>query len=117
MSEEFDGPEIANELINRWLQETRGLPITLQLTKLGFAVIEGLEKAFELGREEGYEQQLADKEAAEDAYWEHIGDELSGSLDKYEFPDEGEQGEVGPDDSGIRFDGPDDDDTNEFEPF
>lgn len=46
----FDASEMTNSLINGWLEKTRGLPITLQLTKLGFAVIEALEEAFALGQ-------------------------------------------------------------------
>lgn len=45
--------DTTNQLVNRWLQETRGLPITLQLTKLGFAVINGLEAAYKAGLEAG----------------------------------------------------------------
>lgn len=71
----FEPQDMTNELINRWLQETRGLPITLQLTKLGFAVIQGLQLAFELGRKEGYDQRDA-------AIWEQMADEHSGSLDE-----------------------------------
>lgn len=50
---DFDASEMTDKLINDWLAETRGLPVTLQLTKLGFAVEEGLEQAFELGRKQG----------------------------------------------------------------
>jgi len=49
-SEEFDPVAESNVLINKWLGETYGLPITLQLTKLGFAVIEALEAAYKAGQ-------------------------------------------------------------------
>ncbi len=38
-----------NELVNGWLERTQGLPVTLQLTKLGLAVIDALGKAFKAG--------------------------------------------------------------------
>lgn len=37
---------MVNETTNRWLESTRGLPVTLQLTRLGFAMITMLEKAY-----------------------------------------------------------------------
>lgn len=46
----FDLAAISTQLINDWLKKTHGLPVTLQLAKLSFAVIEGLEKAFSLGQ-------------------------------------------------------------------
>jgi hypothetical protein len=47
---EFNATEITNTLINGWLNETRGLPVTLQLTKLGFKCIEALNDAYLAGR-------------------------------------------------------------------
>lgn len=38
-----------NALINDWLTQTRGLPVTLQLTKLGFHTIIALEVAYKAG--------------------------------------------------------------------
>ncbi len=49
-------PEVANAVINRWLDDTHGLPIPFQLTQLGFAVIAALESAYR----EGYQDALAD---------------------------------------------------------
>ena len=36
----------ATALMNAWLQETRGLPVTLQLTKLGLRIAEALTAAY-----------------------------------------------------------------------
>lgn len=43
--------DIATDMINRWLRVSRGLPNTLQLTKLGFAVVAELESAYQAGFE------------------------------------------------------------------
>ncbi|HEC61417.1 hypothetical protein LCGC14_0761760 [marine sediment metagenome] len=40
-----------NELVNSWLQETIGLPITMSLGKLGFKVVDALESAIQDERE------------------------------------------------------------------
>lgn len=50
---DFDASQITTKLINRWLEKTRGLPVTLQLTKLSFAVVDALVEAYELGRQHG----------------------------------------------------------------
>lgn len=45
----FDATAVTNDLVNAWLDETRGLPVTLQLNKLGFKIIEALESAYQAG--------------------------------------------------------------------
>lgn len=59
-----DSPDLmpkANELINKWAQENFGLPVTVSLNQLGFAVIEALDDVYKLGWERGWnaaEQEL-----------------------------------------------------------
>lgn len=45
--------EKATQLINQWLDETRGLPMTLQLAKLGLKVAEGIDDAEQAAYERG----------------------------------------------------------------
>lgn len=77
----FDAAEMTNKLINDWLEQTRGLPITLQLTKLSFAVIGGLEAAYEFGKKAEAKSWISE------AIDEIIADEAA----------DGPQGENGPD--------------------
>lgn len=37
----------ATALVNAWLQETQGMPVTLQLTKLGLRIVEALTAAYD----------------------------------------------------------------------
>lgn len=57
--------ELTNQTVNEWLDKTRGLPVTLQLTKLGFSIIDALEVAFTQGFIAGqtFEQQRPDETA------------------------------------------------------
>lgn len=48
----------ASDIINRWLKETQGTPMTLQLVKLGFAVVEGLKAAYVAGYRAGLKADL-----------------------------------------------------------
>lgn len=113
----FDAMETATNLVNKWWDQTADLPFTLRLTELGFAVIEALERAYELGRMDGWEAKQSEiskavdeiiAEEVSDANWEHMADEHSGVYDEQNNEEDGEHGEVGPDDSGIQFDVPDD---------
>lgn len=88
----FDAAEMTTKLINDWLEQTRGLPITLQLTKLSFAVIGGLEAAYELGKKAEAKSWIAE------AIDEILADEAA----------DGPEGVDGPDDAGVFGVGPDD---------
>lgn len=48
-TQNFNAVEITNDLVNAWLDETRGLPVTLQLSKLSFKIIEALQNAYTHG--------------------------------------------------------------------
>jgi hypothetical protein len=45
--------DLLNEAINSWLQNTRGIPITLQLTKLGLSMASLMEKVYLKGKSQG----------------------------------------------------------------
>ena len=40
----YDSAKITTDLVNKWLEDTRGLPITISLSKLSFMIIHALDK-------------------------------------------------------------------------
>lgn len=44
-----------NQIVNDWLEEAAGLPITIGLSKLGFQIINGLEAGYRAGLKAGLE--------------------------------------------------------------
>lgn len=50
----FDAVEVTNQVVNEWVQQNFGLPITISLNRLGFAVAEALEAAWRAGFESGW---------------------------------------------------------------
>jgi hypothetical protein len=49
---QFDPIQMAEKLVNDWLTEVGGLPITLALSKLGFLVVDALEQAYQYGQDD-----------------------------------------------------------------
>jgi hypothetical protein len=53
MPHKFDATAETNALVNGWLEEQAGLPITLSISKLGIRIVQALNAAYETGRSDG----------------------------------------------------------------
>jgi len=48
---EYNAHEEGQKVVNEWLQEDRGLPVTLGISKLGLRIIGALKAAYEAGQQ------------------------------------------------------------------